>query len=358
MGSASTPFFSGADHRLFFSRGDTSDPRLGDSVKALDVSGDAKQFQTALKNALQSPSQAQDALKGRKELSPHQSTDERPASSYIIAGYPDDEGIRTNGGRSGAASGPNSVRKYLYKMTPALLRSEPTLPLMLDIGNLDLSPSLIDRHSRVQSMVQTALSEGTNWIGLGGGHDYGFPDAAGFIEWARTQNERPLILNFDAHLDVRDPERGLSSGTPFYRMLNAYPDVDFAEIGIQTQCNSRAHLNWVKSKGARVITQEEILISGETFANSVLNLLNEWILKPRPVFLSVDIDGFSSQVAPGCSQSWSTGFLPHEFFSLLAVLLPRLDVKVLGIYEVAPALDHDDHTSKLAAQIIHRVITQ
>ena len=344
MTESAARFFKTADRGLFFSRGDPHDPRLGDAVRALDING------------------------GNQELLPAMQT-LKNENTFVIAGYPDDEGIRTNGGRTGAASGPDTVRKYLYKMTPPLLGysvEDPSQsdrpgdgdPLtLLDLGNLNLTPDLLTRHHRVQAMVQTALGVDARWISIGGGHDYGFPDAAGFIEWAKTQNCRPLILNFDAHLDVRPTDRGISSGTPFYRMLEAYPDVDFAEIGIQTQCNSRKHLQWVQARGARVITQEEILVSGESFVTQVLHLLGDWILKPRPVYLSIDIDGFSSQVAPGCSQSWSTGFSPADFFATLAVLLARLDVRVLGIYEVAPPLDRDDHTSKLAAQIIHRVAT-
>ena len=139
-------------------------------------------------------------------------------------------------------------------------------------------------------------------------------------------------------------------------MLEAYPEVDFAEIGIQAHCNSRNHLEWVEARGARVLTQEEVEASGEDFATMVLRKLGDWVLRPRPVFLSIDIDGFSSSVAPGCSQSWATGFLPQEFFPCLQTLSKRLDVRSLGIYEVSPPLDQDDRTAKLAAQVIHRVI--
>jgi len=84
--------------------------------------------------------------------------------------------------------------------------------------------------------------------------------------------------------------------------------------------------------------------------------LGDWILRPRPVFLSIDIDGFSNAVAPGASQSWATGFLPKDFFQVFNLLRLRLDVRLLGIYEVSPPLDLDAQTAKLAAQIMHRLI--
>lgn len=328
--------FQATDTQLFFSRNDARDPRLGDLVKALPAESDARSLGATLEE-------------GFKTLAPIQ-------RHFVIAGYPDDEGIRINGGRPGAGLAPDFVRRPLYKMTPSLLRDRPDFALW-DLGNLKTAGvELKDRHQRVQSFAQAALTSGARWIGVGGGHDYGFPDAAAFIEWCQSQNVRPLVLNFDAHLDVRPTEKGISSGTPFFRMLEAYPDVDFAEIGIQSQCNSRAHLEWAQSRGARVLMQEEVEASGEDFTTHVLRLLGDWALKPRPVFLSVDIDGFSSAVAPGCSQSWATGFAPADFFPCLSVLARRLDVRVLGIYEVSPPLDHDDRTAKLAAQIIHRAI--
>ncbi len=347
--------FDAVESRLFFTRNDASDLRLGDLAKALPES-------------IQ-PSELKKSLAAGASISAQ-------SKQFVLAGYPDDEGIRINGGRLGAAQAPDAIRRWLYRMTPQLLASHAlasqTLALdashlngfmLWDLGNLKSTELTLEaRHGRVSEYARAALDSGATWLGLGGGHDYGFADAAAFIEWTRSQSShqggghRPLILNFDAHLDVRPTDRGLSSGTPFFRMLETYPDVDFAEIGIQGQCNSAAHLQWAKSRGARVLSQEEIEASGESFVTTVLQLLDDWVLRPRPVFISVDIDGFSSMAAPGCSQSWPTGFMVADFFPLLEVLKQRLQIKILSIYEVSPPLDINDQTAKLAAQILHRII--
>jgi formiminoglutamase len=330
--------FSSADTSLFFSRGDAQDRRLGDLARGLP--------------AMKSPTELDATL---REVT----VTEKNSRHFVLAGYPDDEGIRLNGGRPGAANAPDAVRRPLYKMTPALSSSRPMGFQLWDAGNLSSAgASLESRHETVTAFARTALDHGVGWIGIGGGHDYGFADAAAFIESVHAKSSaRPLVINFDAHLDVRPTTKGLSSGTPFFRMLEKYPDVDFAEIGIQGQCNSKSHLEWVLARGARVVTQEEVEASGESLTTIVQRKLNDWLLRPRPVFLSVDIDGFSSAVAPGCSQSWATGFMPSEFFPCLQLLSQRLEVKMLSIYEVSPPLDQDDRTAKLAAQIIHRVIS-
>jgi formiminoglutamase len=193
---------------------------------------------------------------------------------------------------------------------------------------------------------------------LGGGHDYGFAEASGFLKACGGSGVRPLVINFDAHFDVRPDTKGLSSGTPFYRMLSSGAALDFAELGIQAQCNSKVHLKWLEDRGARVLTMEDIEASGESFETCAVRLLGDWILRPRPCFISVDIDAFSSAVAPGCSQSWATGFMPSDFFPLFDLLLRRLDVRALGIYETSPPLDIDDRTSKLAALIVHRYVSR
>jgi formiminoglutamase len=327
--------FSPVNPTLFFSRNDVNDPRLGDMAKALPPLDNAETLAANLSDDAKS-------FPGTRR--------------FVIAGYQDDEGIRINGGRAGAAEAPDRIRRPLYKMTPQLLARERDFVLW-DAGNLEgANVPLSERHRLAEEFSLAALRAGASWISLGGGHDYGFADAASYISWSKSMGHRPLVINFDAHLDVRPTDRGLSSGTPFYRMFEREAEVDFAEIGIQGQCNSLAHFNWLKEKGARILTMEEIESSGEDFQVMALKTLGDWILRPRPAFISIDIDGFSSAVAPGASQSWATGFMPCDFFPLFQVLVRRLDVRLLGIYETSPPLDHDDRTAKLAAQIAHRFI--
>lgn len=286
-------------------------------------------------------------------VSSNASTKEGP--TIHIAGYPDDEGIRINGGRIGAAQAPDLIRTYLYKMTPSAWSSAKFS--LVDHGNLLLGTGLEKRHDHLKNEIAQTLGDNKKWIGLGGGHDYGYPDGAGFLLSLKNSSYKPLVINFDAHLDVRPVDDGLSSGTPFFRLLSdaELPAFDFLEVGLQAQCNSPQHLEWLQKKGGHVLTLDELLEKG-TFVETFLERAAPLLLHPRPTFLSVDIDAFSSAYAPGCSQSWATGIEPNDFFRILAILLKRLDVRMLGIYEVSPPLDIDNRTSKLAAQIVHSFI--
>lgn len=274
--------------------------------------------------------------------------------TYLIAGYPDDEGIQINGGRLGAKNAPDVIRKYFYKTTPT--DSEPGYNLN-DLGNLKTTGALSERHEFVKKQITEQLKKNCVWIGLGGGHDYGYPDGAGFLQSCKDQKYKPLVINFDAHLDVRSTEQGLSSGTPFYRLLTdaSLPAFDFVEVGLQRQCNSPAHIDWLKQKTPHLYFLDELLIEGN-WAQTLFAKLAPLLLQKRPTYVSVDIDAFTSAIAPGCSQSWATGLDANNFLVLLGLLKKRLDIRCLGIYEVSPPLDSDDRTSKWAAQILHQLI--
>lgn len=273
--------------------------------------------------------------------------------SHCVIGYPDDEGILLNGGRGGAKLAPQTIRKFFYKATPSFLNSHEAT--IFDLGDLKLESNLMDRHLLVQKTCANVLTKKAKWISLGGGHDYGYPDCAGFLDYCTSNipTQRPLIINFDAHLDVRPTDQGLTSGTPFFRLLSDYKNFEFIEYGIQTQCNSRSHYAWASAQGATLIPFDKINASPDL--SQAKNFISQ-LDKSRPAFLSIDIDAFSSAYAPGCSQSWLTGLSPNNFFKLYEDLLKNLNVMGIGIYEVSPALDVDNRTSKLAAQIMHRFI--
>ena len=279
-------------------------------------------------------------------LSSFRVEDPKLAAVHLWA-YPDDEGIRLNGGRPGASEGPHHIRQAFYKMTPG---PSPRAKIW-DAGDLLMNEPLPARHERAARCVQESLEAGKFVITLGGGHDYAYPDGKGFLKAFARSRKKPVILNFDAHLDVRPLDKGLTSGTPFYRLLTEFPKAfHFFEVGPQEHCNSQVHWDWCTERGGKVLSLQDIRKKG------LLSLLKASLsrYKGHPTFLSVDIDGFSSAIAPGCSQSWPTGLHADEFFESLDYLMRHLAVKNLGVYEVSPPLDLGPLTSRLAALILNR----
>ncbi len=271
---------------------------------------------------------------------------------FVVMGYPDDEGIYLNGGRTGAKEGPIGIRQVFYKLTPYSYQ-EKSLKLF-DAGNLKISKDLGENHKNAKETAFELLRHGARLISLGGGHDYGYPDGAGFL--GNFRDEKPLLINFDAHLDVRDTEKGYSSGTPFFRLLREYKDFEFWEIGIQSLCNAKEHLQFAKDHNVHILSLEELMDSNLSLLSYASERMGESLRSSRPCYLSICLDVFSSAYSPGCSQSWPLGLEPKEFFPFLSMLLQRLDVRLLGIYECSPPLDENLKSQRLASQILHRYI--
>ena len=288
----------------------------------------------------------------------HKLTTENSNSDFVLSGYPDDEGIAFNKGRRGAALGPNAIRKQLYKMTlhPCLSKDIS----LFDCGNLDTTMSLKERHEHAAHTALNFLQKNKTWISLGGGHDYGYADGKAFLEHHQNSKQKPLIINFDAHLDVRSDEKNINSGTPFYRLHDWAKknkmSFDLLQVGIQPQCNSKEHFDWCLERSIKILSWEQINQSSLSLRELLDQTYPELFEPQRPTFLSVDIDVFSSGFAMGCSQSWPIGLNPESFFSCFKALNQKLDVQALGVYEVSPPLDLDDRTSKLAALIVYNFL--
>lgn len=304
---------------LFYTRDPKNDPRLGDCVERL--------------------------------------TDLKPVEgAYVIAGYPDDEGIRNNRGREGAKFGPDRIRFHLYRMTPNVLNQR--MPRLIDFGNFDIeNVELRERHQMTSHRAHSMLERGVRWISIGGGHDYAYSDGKAICELAKQEKQKPIIINFDAHLDVRSPEEKINSGTAFSRLLTEYPEIEFYEIGIQAQCNARQHFDWVLARNGQILSLSEIITSGETPSTVILRFLEQALVRRRLAYVSLDMDVLSSAFAPGTSQSFASGLWPWDVFRTLDVVFSRLDVRMFGVYETSPPLDVADSTSKLAAEFIHHFIS-
>lgn len=275
--------------------------------------------------------------------------------SFAILGYPDDEGIRLNGGRPGAALAPNNIRRVLYKMTPAYDYNKKN-PLITDYGNCVESHSTLDeRHQIVEALVTELHAKKQKIISFGGGHDYGYPDGAAFCEKYISQNVKPLIINFDAHLDVRSNHQANHSGTPFYRLKQKFKDrFHLIEIGLQPQCNSRSHWQWALENNIDLIPLD--LIESTKWDCLWKNNYISRLTPQTPVFISFDMDAVCSGDAGGCSQAWPTGLKLNECLSFLKKLYSVSNTRGLGIYEVSPPYDFDFKTAKAAALLTYQYI--
>lgn len=306
--------FALPDKKLFFSKHDPEDLRLGDVVV---------------------PQPQMTAVK----------------SQLAVIGYPDDRGIQANGGRVGAKDGPTGIRQTLYKLVaPDGFKNK-----ISDVGDFAAPSELAQDQVLVIQALDQLNTNGNKILSLGGGHDWAFCDVSSFISVELKKNRHPLVINIDAHLDVRSDTNGVNSGTPFFKLIEKFPkQFDLVQIGIQPQCNSKKHLDYARSHSVEVIMKDDVEERG--IATIIDDIVKQH--QQQPVFLSLDIDAITASEAPGCSQSWPGGLSFNSVKYILSQMNRFAAWNHLGIYEVAPALDVQNITQKCAALAAYEFMSQ
>jgi len=279
------------------------------------------------------------------------------SGDFCILGYPDDRGVERNGGRTGALLGPEIIRKHLYKMTPSYSRKE--WPRVVDLGDLrSWSHDLPLAHEEARKCIAKIRKQGAKIISLGGGHDWAFPD---FVDFAKNSaSKQKKIINIDAHLDMRplpkDEKRGWQSGTPVCRINeeNAQTsELSFATVGLQKHCNSQDHIEWAHSRRVTTMFLEDMPHNSADAWNLVLDRL-ELKQSSSEIGLSIDLDAFAQNVAPGVSAPQVFGLSPSLVSKFLSNY--RDQISQLGIYEYNPNYDRDEQTARLAALLVYKYI--
>lgn len=181
----------------------------------------------------------------------------------VIIGFPYDEGVTRNLGRRGGDYGPDSLRRFIPKIGPIV---NPELGISLenfvisDYGNIQ-ADTFEKAHEKLAAKVKTVLSKPHNPIPvvIGGGNDQSWSNASGFLNYCVDNNYVPIVINIDAHLDVRslDDEGRLHSGCPFRLVLEdsrfqtlSGKFYEFASQG--SQC-AQPHVDFVRSKGGEIV---------------------------------------------------------------------------------------------------------
>ena len=186
-------------------------------------------------------------------------------SKIIIIGCPQDEGVRRNGGRLGAALAPDAIREQFYKLTPLGITTK-----IYDAGNVKLQNSLEETHDVLTKTVEQILRDGKKLIILGGGNDISYADGKAMSNVFGVENW--LAFNIDAHFDVRaDSPR--NSGTPYRQFLEEklLKPENFFEFAYQPHSNSPVYFDYLKNLGVNLISLEEFQSSSFKFQDLIKN---------------------------------------------------------------------------------------
>lgn len=271
-----------------------------------------------------------------------------------VIGYACDEGVRRNQGRIGAKEGPKFLRKTLAKL-PLHFDSK----TIADFGNIKcIDGDMESCQNALAKTINTLISNKTFPIVIGGGHDVAYAHFMG-IRSALKEKAKIGIINFDAHFDLRPVEDKSNSGTPFNQIISeskkTNQPVDYFVIGIQQQSNTKELFNIAKENHVDYVSNFECTTS-KRHIKKFKKQLKSFIEKNDHLYITIDMDGFSSAYSPGVSATSSLGFSPHFFFEILEFILKSNKVISCDIAEINPTLDIDNQTSKLGAKIVDFIV--
>ncbi|MGI8494632.1 MAG: formimidoylglutamase [Pyrinomonadaceae bacterium] len=274
-------------------------------------------------------------------------------ANVVVLGCPQDEGVRRNKGRVGAAQAPDAIRKEFYKLTNFGISAK-----IFDLGNTKIQNTLEETHNLQTDIVSQILKDGKRLIILGGGNDLSYADGAAMAQTYGSENW--IGLNIDAHFDVRAAgER--NSGTPYRQLLEEKlirPQY-FYEVGFQPHFASPVYFRYLQNLGVNLISLDQ-LRSKNTADTQIRELIREKFIHHSAtlnIFFGFDLDVVRASDAPGVSAPSPIGLRSSEFLTLVKFAASLVNTKIIEFTEVNPNFDVDDRTSKLVAIGMHNFIS-
>lgn len=266
----------------------------------------------------------------------------------VLVGFPTDEGVRRNGGRAGAASGPAELRRWLHRLTPDARDGARFVSLLehtADLGDVSLTGNLDADQSTLGEVVAGQLKLGRFIIILGGGHETSYGHFLGYA----IAKQRPSVLNWDAHADVRPlRDRLAHSGSPFRQAIEHPTRAlrSYTVAGLQPQAVAASHLEYVRRHGRALFCDEVTpTVMRELYAKL-----------EAPGMVSFDMDAVDQAFAPGVSAPATGGFGVAPWLELAYGAGRHAAVRSCDVVEFNPMLDRDGQTGRLAALTVWHIL--
>ncbi len=271
--------------------------------------------------------------------------------TVVIIGYAVDAGVRRNKGRAGAAEAPTALRRACSNL-PC-----PVQPIALADGGdvIAQGDDVLGAQQELARRVAIAQSRGARTLVFGGGHDVAFGHWLGL---ATRDGAVPLdgvtaSVNLDAHLDNRPvPTEGPNSGTS-YSQIQAWcaaNDRSFAALALGIQRASNTAALFARAQEQGYAWQGPAALAPDRIDASLAA-----ITRHERVHLTVDLDCFAAAYAPGVSAPTPLGVGPEAAESIRRCIA-SCSVRGVDLAELAPALDADGRTARLASVLAFEIV--
>ncbi|WP_294188064.1 formimidoylglutamase [uncultured Sphingobacterium sp.] len=283
-------------------------------------------------------------------------SDLRQAIAFL--GCCSDEGVARNQGRVGAKEGPAALRNVLANLPVHF----PDKLKLKDCGDIILKNNDLESCQEYLGDALKIILERKGFpVILGGGHEITYGHYLGVSQYLKNVNESLGIINLDAHLDIRVLQDGKgNSGTGFYQIEQdqsaANLPFHYLAIGIQEISNTKGLLNYAREKNVQIIERDSLVYEK---LDEIREKIVGFSKSVDYVYLTIDLDAFSSAYAPGVSALAYNGIVPDQlFFTIYDILLDLPNLRSVDLAELNPHFDIDSRTGKLAADLLFKLVNK
>lgn len=266
-------------------------------------------------------------------------------SGVALIGFECDAGVKRNHGRPGAAQAPDVLRKALANMA-----SHDGHDNITDMGTLTAEGDQLEAAQRALSdAVQACQQSGMRTLVFGGGHETAWAHGRGVLD--AFAQERVLIINLDAHLDLRKAEHA-TSGTPF-RQLARYceeqnREFQYACLGVSRAANTQAL--WDEAARLNVTLVEDL-----DFRREALPVLKTALAQADRVYLTIDLDVLPAGEMPAVSAPAALGVPAMDLLPVIGEICRSGKLQAVDLVEFNPVYDRDGQGARLAARLAWQI---
>jgi formiminoglutamase len=268
-----------------------------------------------------------------------------------LLGFAVDEGVRRNNGRVGAADGPTAFREALARI-PLMRERPPRDGDDVWCSDGDLESVQLRFAERVAGVIQEQRLP----ISIGGGHELTWATFQGITQ-ARPALSRVLVINIDAHFDIRTTEQS-TSGTSF-RQIHEWcaahgVECAYRVFGISEFSNAEELFARARSMSAQWWVDESLQDSAGM--DQACAALAADLSQYDAVHLSLCLDVLPAAVAPGVSAPAALGVPLTNVERLVDQVMASGRVLAVDIAELNTRFDRDGLTARVAARLAARII--
>jgi formiminoglutamase len=303
----------------------------------------------------------------------------------VIVGFGSDEGVRRNQGRVGAAHAPKELRRAL-----AGLPAKTSVATLADAGDVVCDDGDLEgAQAELAKVVSDVLASGGRPLVLGGGHEVAWGTYSGFRLYqdrlagaagdgvaatspsslaaaanagvastvtSATATRKLLIINFDAHFDLRQ-KRPANSGTPFDQIAGDCAErgvpFNYACFGISDLGNTASLFAHAEELGVRYVLDVDMQ---EPQLPQRLDDLQQLLDAADDIYLTIDLDVLPAATAPGVSAPAALGVPLSVVEAMVQRVRASGKLRVADIAEYNPSLDQDKRAARAAARLAYRLL--